>query len=67
MARRGVARGIAEAIVTFLEPRQGSVPEATRLRLRALPLPQLQELLRQVYQGLTLEQLEAWLAAQASP
>ena len=64
---RGEARGFAEAIVLILEARQGSVPEATRLRLRSLPLPQLRELLRQVSQGLTVEQLEAWLAAQGSP
>jgi hypothetical protein len=65
--KRGEARGIAEAIVLFLEARHGSVPEALQRRLGTLPLPRLQELLRQVSQGLGLEQVEAWLAAHGSP
>jgi predicted transposase YdaD len=65
---RGKASGVAEEIVMFLEARrQGAVPEATQRRLGALPLPRLHELLREVSQGLTLEQVEAWVAAHGSP
>lgn len=64
---RGEVRGLAAAIVMFLETQQGPLPEAIRQGLRALQLPQLQELLPQVYRGLTLDQLEAWLTAQGSP
>lgn len=65
--KRGEAHGIAEAILMFLETQRRPVPEAIRLRLRTLPLPQLQGLLRQLYKGLTLEELEPWLAAHGSP
>jgi len=63
---RGEARGIAGAILAFLETGQGPVPEATRQRLQALPLPQLQELLPLICRGMTLEQLAVWLAAHGS-
>jgi predicted transposase YdaD len=60
-----IAIGIKRALLTYLAEQHSSVPEGTRQRIQALELEPVQELLRLLYRGMSLEQLEAWLAARS--